>query len=73
MIPIPPLDGGRVAVGLLPKELALPLARLEPYGIFIILGLIVIPSFFKVDIFAWLILPPIQSIIKIISFLSGLS
>jgi Zn-dependent protease len=73
MIPIPPLDGGRVAVGLLPKELALPLARLEPYGIFIILGFIVIPSFFKVDIFAWLILPPIQSIIKIISFLSGLS
>lgn len=73
MIPIPPLDGGRVAVGLLPKELALPLARLEPYGIFIILGFIVISSFFKVDVFAWLILPPVQSIIKIISFLSGLS
>jgi Zn-dependent protease len=29
MLPIPPLDGGRVAVGLLPRPLALPLARLE--------------------------------------------
>jgi Zn-dependent protease len=38
MLPIPPLDGGRVAVGLLPDALARPLARLEPYGIFIVLG-----------------------------------
>src|SRR6185437_1651538 len=32
LLPLPPLDGGRVAVGLLPRALALPLARLEPYG-----------------------------------------
>ena len=32
MLPLPPLDGGRVAVGLLPNFLALPLARLEPYA-----------------------------------------
>src|SRR5207245_1038775 len=32
MLPLPPLDGGRVAVGILPRPLALPLARLEPYG-----------------------------------------
>jgi len=32
MIPLPPLDGGRVAVGLLPRVLARPLANLEPYG-----------------------------------------
>ena len=31
MLPIPPLDGGRVAVGLLPNVLAAPLSRLEPY------------------------------------------
>src|SRR3990167_3226359 len=31
MIPIPPLDGGRVAIGLLPDSLARPLARVEPY------------------------------------------
>ena len=40
MMPIPPLDGGRVAVGLLPNSLALPLARLERFGIFIVLGAI---------------------------------
>ncbi|SDG96219.1 site-2 protease family protein [Roseospirillum parvum] len=38
MIPLPPLDGGRVAVGLLPLGLARPLARLERYGIFILIG-----------------------------------
>jgi len=32
LLPIPPLDGGRVAVGLLPDWIAYPLARLEPYG-----------------------------------------
>lgn len=40
MLPIPPLDGGRIAVGLLPRPLALPLARVEPFGFFIVLGLI---------------------------------
>jgi len=44
MMPIPPLDGGRVAVGLLPRALAMPLARLEPYGLLILIGaLIVLP------------------------------
>src|SRR5258705_13023561 len=38
MLPIPPLDGGRVAVGLLPRFLAAPLASLEPYGMLILIG-----------------------------------
>jgi Zn-dependent protease len=42
MIPIPPLDGGRVAVGLLPRVLAAPLARLEPYGMLILIGFLII-------------------------------
>jgi Zn-dependent protease len=37
MLPVPPLDGGRVATGLLPRAPALALARLEPYGMLIIL------------------------------------
>jgi Zn-dependent protease len=37
MLPVPPLDGGRVATGLLPRTPALALARLEPYGMLIIL------------------------------------
>ena len=40
MLPIPPLDGGRIAVGLLPKFLALPLAALEPFGLLILIVLL---------------------------------
>jgi len=39
LIPLPPLDGGRIAVSLLPVKLAMQFARLEPYGLFILLGL----------------------------------
>ena len=42
MLPIPPLDGGRVAVGLLPRVLAAPLARLEPYGMLILIGVLIL-------------------------------
>jgi len=42
MMPIPPLDGGRVAVGLLPRPLALPLARLEPFGMLILIGILIV-------------------------------
>src|SRR4029078_3366450 len=41
MFPLPPLDGGRIAVGLLPNFLALPLARLERYGMGVLIGLII--------------------------------
>src|SRR6266700_2281999 len=40
MLPIPPLDGGRVAVGLLPGFLAKPLAQLEPFGMLILLAVL---------------------------------
>ena len=42
MMPIPPLDGGLVAVGLLPRALAVPLARLEPVGMLILIGLLIV-------------------------------
>jgi Zn-dependent protease len=42
MMPIPPLDGGRVAVGLLPRPLALPLAQLEPVGMLILIGVLIL-------------------------------
>src|SRR6185295_6131893 len=41
MLPIPPLDGGRVAVGLLPNVLAYPLSRLEPYGMLILIAILI--------------------------------
>lgn len=42
LFPLPPLDGGRIAVGLLPNVFANPLARLEPYGMMILIGLLII-------------------------------
>jgi Zn-dependent protease len=42
MMPIPPLDGGRVAVGILPRPLALPLARLEPVGMLILIAILIL-------------------------------
>jgi len=42
LFPLPPLDGGRIAVGLLPNVLANPLAGLEPYGTAILIGLLIV-------------------------------
>jgi Zn-dependent protease len=40
LFPLPPLDGGHILVGILPRAAAAPLARLEPYGIPILIGLL---------------------------------
>jgi Zn-dependent protease len=42
MFPLPPLDGGRIAVSILPNVVARPLARLEPYGMLILITLIIL-------------------------------
>jgi len=79
MIPIPPLDGGRVAVGLLPLPLARRLARLERFGIFIVLGLLVLLPWLgsyvgvNLNLFAWTILPITDAIIHGIAAVAGLS
>jgi Zn-dependent protease len=39
LLPLPPLDGGRIAVGLLPRGPSMALARIEPYGFFILIAL----------------------------------
>jgi Zn-dependent protease len=41
LFPLPPLDGGRILVGILPKAAAAPVARLEPYGLVILIGLLI--------------------------------
>lgn len=77
MLPLPPLDGGRVAVGLLPNALAEPLARLEPYGIMILLAvLLLLPMLgaqMGVDMnIVWrLIGGPTEAIIRAILRLTG--
>jgi Zn-dependent protease len=77
MLPLPPLDGGRVVVGLLPNSLALPLARLERYGMAIIIGLIFILPLVgaqlgtRIDVFGWLISGPADDVIKFIVRVTG--
>jgi Zn-dependent protease len=70
MLPIPPLDGGRVLRGVLPDGAARILDRIEPFGFFIVIGLIVLeymqviqflsnfispPMNFFLDLYTWLI------------------
>ena len=42
LFPLPPLDGGRILVGLLPRQLAWSFSRIEPWGFFIVLGLVLV-------------------------------
>lgn len=53
LLPLPPLDGGRIAVGLLPNRASYALSRVEPYGFIVILVLIAIPGAL------WTILGPV--------------
>ncbi len=73
MLPLPPLDGGRVAVGLLPRPLALPLARLERWGLFIIIGLLFILPMLSpsLNFLPWLLGRPIEFFIRLIEALTG--
>lgn len=66
LIPLPPLDGGRVAVGLLPGPWAWRLARVEPFGFFILLALLF------TGILGDIINPPIQAVVRLISHVAGL-
>ncbi len=60
LLPLPPLDGGRVLVGLLPLALARPLARTEAYGFFIVMGLVVAGV-----VSTWWMLPIMRSVLGV--------
>jgi Zn-dependent protease len=78
MLPLPPLDGGRIAIGLLPQSLAIILARLERVGFLIILGVIFLLPWIgeKIDVnlhvFWWLVAEPATILYKWIFQLIGL-
>jgi Zn-dependent protease len=77
MLPLPPLDGGRVAVGILPNVLAYPLARLEPYGIpILLLMLFVLPLLgnqvgVDLNIVGRLIAWPTTALIQLVLLVTG--
>ena len=59
LLPLPPLDGGRVLVGLLPEPFSTLLARIEPFGFLILLLLLMTRSL------SWIIGPPLDFLLKI--------
>lgn len=78
MFPLPPLDGGRVAIGLLPRNLAMPLARLERHGLMILIGLLLVLPWIgqmigvNMSVFAWVVLPPVDFMFDLIVRMVGL-
>jgi Zn-dependent protease len=65
LIPIPPLDGSKILMGFLSNRLQYTLSRLEPYGFFIIIGLLYFGVLNPlIDFFRWIIL----SIINLLLF-----
>jgi Zn-dependent protease len=63
LLPLPPLDGGRVAVSLLPHRQAYQLSRIEPYGMFILIGLAITP------VLGWILTPPVVAVMRFINFI----
>ncbi|MGD8323128.1 MAG: site-2 protease family protein [Gammaproteobacteria bacterium] len=60
MLPIPPLDGGRVLRGVLPDAAARVLDRIEPFGIFILIGLIILEYMQVIQFLSSFIAPPMD-------------
>lgn len=78
MLPIPPLDGGKVAIGLMPYRYAQKFAILEQHSTVIFAGLVFVLPFLgnragiDLNIVSWLMHPPFDILIDILVFASGL-
>lgn len=66
LLPLPPLDGGRVAVSLLPHQHAYQLAKIEPYGMFILIFMAITP------VLGWILGPLVGVVYQFISLLFGI-
>ena len=65
LLPLPPLDGGRVAISLLPHRQAFQLAKIEPYGMFILILLAVVPVSGQ-PVLSWVLSPLVSGVIRLI-------
>jgi Zn-dependent protease len=72
MLPVPPLDGGRVAVGLLPQPLSGALASLNRFGMLLVLAIFVALPYLGIDVFHWLVQGPVEYLERILMTLLGL-
>lgn len=79
MLPLPPLDGGRVVTGLLPQPYAWRFAQIERYGLLILIGLLFLVPFaaetmgLQFNPIAAVLWPPIQAIYDLIITVAGLT
>ena len=66
LLPLPPLDGGRVAVSMLPHRQAYQLAKIEPYGMFILIFLLI------TNLLGLILWPMVRMVTEVIKFIIGL-
>jgi Zn-dependent protease len=71
LLPIPPLDGGRILVGILPGALARLLSRAEPYGLLMLIGLLFVLPMLGLDPISRLIMTSTNAVVSIILRLTG--
>ena len=66
LLPILPLDGGRIALSLLPRSLAIPYSNTERYGFFVVLLLIAIPG-----VLGTILGPPFRGVLSLVGAVTG--
>ncbi len=77
MLPIPPLDGGRVLTGLLPRPLAYRFARVERYGMLVLIGLLFLAPIvgtqlgIDLNLLNWVLGPPVDFVFNAIVAITG--
>ena len=77
MLPIPPLDGGRVVTSILPNVLAKQFAKLERFGLLILLGIaFILPMLSRqvgtdLNLFRWMITLPLSGLMPIFRAIAG--
>src|SRR3546814_9157390 len=77
MLPIPPLDGGRILVAMLPDQLAWRVARLERAGLFIVIGVLFLLPFLAaqvgvtLDVAGALVWAPVETLAAVIMAITG--
>ncbi len=71
LIPILPLDGGRILLSLLPIKYAIKYQRLEPYGMFILLGFIFLPSLIGINVIGWFLETVFPWLYRLVMLITG--
>lgn len=78
LLPLPPLDGGRIMTSLLPRDLAIRFARIERYGFMILIGVLVILPLVgqqlgvDLNVLAWILLPIVDAVVWVLARVFGL-